>query len=211
MGNILDVAQLQRRKILFVLLRASITFYLLTSSYKTHRNLNPTKTQIEAQAASFITSSSTTPKISSVTTPCPSPRAKSPYCVAFFLGADYHGEDGDADDADWYFMGARTLVYQLLHAPDTKFTDPIELETELIPVIVLATKDVRESKRKRLEADGAKVVVIEEVESTFAIKEPRYTQVLIKLRPFDPEIMLYEKVFLMDTDMVITRPIDAIF
>ncbi|KAJ5851267.1 uncharacterized protein N7529_010652 [Penicillium soppii] len=136
-------------------------------------------------------------------------RHKSPYAVAISLGADYHRNEDDGDDEDWYYVGGRTLVYQLLHAPSTKLKQP--QSTQSIQVVVNVTKDVRQSKRKRPEADGATLFEIEKVEHNFDIRETRYAQVLTKLRLFDSEIMPYEKVFLMETDMVITQPIDAIF
>lgn len=215
MGNTSNfLTRTQRRKFFFLLLGASISFYLLTLLHTTYHPFKPhSEPQTEAPSDISNTPSNksppSTPNSSPIATPPKHTRPKSPYCVAAFLGADYHGEDGDNDDADWYYVGARTLVYQLLHSPTTRFTDPIK--TEPIPVIVLVTKDVRESKRKRLEADGATVIEIEEIAAEFAIGEPRYAQVLTKLRALDPELMPYEKVFLMDTDMVLTRPIDEIF
>ena len=128
---------------------------------------------------------------------------QNPYAVAIFL-ADYLKGPSDADHADWYFMGARTIIYQLIHKPSTKLTSTIS-------VVVLVTRNVRQSKRRRLEAEGATVIEVKEVQHSFDIGERRYEHVLTKLRVFDKEVMPYQKVFLMDTDMVITRPIDAIF
>ncbi|KAJ5767818.1 hypothetical protein N7533_000401 [Penicillium manginii] len=206
--------QPQRRRLLFLLLGAGIAFYLLRLSYSAPR-------PFDRHPGSYLDTQTTVPNIPSTSiapaTPATaitvanapaSSRAKSPYCVAIFLGAyrDYqYGDDDDDDDS--YFVGARTLVYQLLHAPATRFTHAID--TDPIPVIFLVTKDVSESKRRRLEADGASVIEIEPIEASWA--NGRYKQVLTKLRLFDPEILPYEKVFVMDTDMVITRPIDAIF
>lgn len=203
----------QRRKLFFLLLAAVFSVYLLTLLNTTYRLIPHIDVDSGCFNATPSPSQSSSPSSSPSSNPISSspkpPRPQSPYAIAAFLGADWHGEEGDGDDADWYYVGARTLVYQLLHAPATKFMDPIV--TEPIPVVILVTKDVRESKRRRLEADGAIVVEIEEVEHGFSIGEPRYAQVLTKLQLFNPEIMPYEKVFLMDTDMVITRPIDAIF
>ncbi|KAJ5975102.1 hypothetical protein N7481_008809 [Penicillium waksmanii] len=206
--------QPQRRRLLFLLLGAGIAFYLLRLSYAAPRPFDRhPESYLDTQPAvsntlsthSAPTTPDTTIPVAKALTPS---RAKSPYCVAVFLGAyrDYQNGDDDYDD-DTYFVGARTLVYQLLHAPTTRFTDPIE--TDPIPVILLVTKDVSESKRKRLEADGATVIEIEAIDASWA--NGRYKQVLTKLRLFDPELLPYEKVFVMDTDMVITRPIDAIF
>jgi alpha-N-acetylglucosamine transferase len=103
-----------------------------------------------------------------------------------------------------YYVGARTLIYQLLHAERTKFSSPVS-------VVILVTTGVRESKRQRLGDDGAIVVEIEDVEHSVDIAVGRYKEVFDKLRVFDPRIMPYEKVALLDADMVITRPLDAIF
>ncbi|KAJ5804935.1 hypothetical protein N7474_010822 [Penicillium riverlandense] len=130
---------------------------------------------------------------------------KSRYAVALFLGTEFDSVlDEEDDDRHWYYVGARTLVYQLLHAERTKFSSPV-------PVVVMVTKGVRESKRQRLRNDGAIVVEVEDVDHSVEIVVPRYAEVFNKLRVFDPSIMPFEKVALLDTDMVITRPLDAIF
>lgn len=127
-----------------------------------------------------------------------------PYAVAIFLGTQFDAEEDDEDDADSYYVGVRTLVYQLLHASSTKFTSPI-------PVVIMTAKGVRESKRQRLRRDGAVVVEIEKLAHSIDIEVPWYYQVHDKLRAFDPTVMPFEKVALLDADMVITRPLDAIF
>lgn len=130
--------------------------------------------------------------------------APSPYAVAIFLGTQFDAKDDEEDDADSYYVGARTLVYQLLHAPTTKFTSPI-------PVVIMVAEGVRESKRQRLRHDGAVVVEIEKISHSIDIEVPWYFQVHDKLRAFDPVVMPFEKVALLDADMVITRPLDVIF
>lgn len=129
---------------------------------------------------------------------------KSRYAVATFLGTELDAKDDTEDDEHLYFVGARTLVYQLLHAERTKFRNPIS-------VVILVTKGVRESKRQRLRDDGAIIVEVADMEHLVEIEVPRYAEVFNKLRVFDPNIMPFEKVALLDTDMVITRPIDSIF
>jgi alpha-N-acetylglucosamine transferase len=130
----------------------------------------------------------------------PNPR----YAIGSFLGAHWHMQVDDTDDDDWYYVGARTLAYQLLHAPDTKLTEPN-------PFVVLISKDVRQSKRERLKQDGAIVLEVEHVPCNISIEEPRWLETLTKLRLFDPKIMPYERVLMMDTDTAITRPIGRIF
>jgi alpha-N-acetylglucosamine transferase len=201
----------QGRKLLFLVLAAGFTVFTLTLL---NHKYQTTVSYTIPNSVEYSVFSDETPIITPIPSPKPSfpPKVslpQSPYAIAIFLGADYHGNEDDGDDEDWYYVGARTLVYQLLHAPSTRLKQP--QSTQPIPVVIMVTKDVRESKRKRLEADGATLFEIEVVEHDFDIGEPRYAQVLTKLRLFDSEIMPYEKVFLMDTDMVITRPIDGIF
>ncbi|KAJ5815160.1 hypothetical protein N7474_006937 [Penicillium riverlandense] len=139
----------------------------------------------------------------------PSPQAikklpTSRYAVAIFIGTEFDAKEDAEDDEHLYYVGARTLIYQLLHAKRTKFSSPVS-------VVVLVTKGVRESKRQRLRDDGAIVVEVADMEHSVEIVVGRYAEVFNKLRVFDPSIMPFEKVVLLDTDMVITRPLDAIF
>lgn len=195
----------QQRKLFLLLLAASSSVYFLTVLNDFYRSSSSDAIIYpDAHSDILIDVPSTTITLPPIATPSESPLPQSPHAIAIFLGADYHAGNDDSDEADWYYMGARTLVYQLLHSSTTKLKKPI-------PVVILVTKDVRESKRMRLKADGATVIEIKEVEHAFSIGEPRYAQVLTKLRVFDYELMPYEKVFLMDTDMVITRPLDGIF
>lgn len=126
------------------------------------------------------------------------------YAVAIFLGTEFDAEDDDEDNTDRYYVGVRTLVYQMLHAPSTRFSSPIS-------VVILAAEGVRESKRQRLRHDGAVVIDIERIEHSVDIDVPGYHQVFDKLRAFDPSVMPFEKVALLDADMVITRPLDLLF
>ncbi|KAJ5652800.1 hypothetical protein N7507_010226 [Penicillium longicatenatum] len=132
------------------------------------------------------------------------PTYRGRYAIATFLAAKFDTKQGDSDDEDAHYVSARTLVYQLLHSPTTKFREPV-------PVVILVTKDVRESKRQRLRDDGAVVVEVEHLAHDMAITVDRWAETIIKLRLFDPRIVPYEKVLLLDTDMVLTRPIGAIF
>ncbi|KAJ5988648.1 hypothetical protein N7481_003858 [Penicillium waksmanii] len=129
---------------------------------------------------------------------------QSRYAVALFLGTEFDAKEGSEDDEHLYYVGARTLIYQLLHAPRTKFRSPVS-------VVILVTKGVHESKRQRLREDGAIIVEVADIEHSVEIAVGRYAEVFNKLRVFDPSIMPFEKVVLLDSDMVITRPLDAIF
>ncbi|KAJ5683302.1 hypothetical protein N7462_006467 [Penicillium macrosclerotiorum] len=126
------------------------------------------------------------------------------HAISTFLDSKSNGEKGANDDDDKYFVSARTLIYQLLHSPSTKLKDPV-------PVVVLVTRDVRESKRHRLREDGATVVEVEDVTHKIPIAAERWISMATKLHAFNPTIVPYEKVLYMDVDMVLTRPIDNIF
>lgn len=116
--------------------------------------------------------------------------------ITTFLGP--HAINDKDDNADGDFLGVRTLLFQLLHSPMTKLRHPI-------PVIVLVTPEVRESKRQRLIEDGAKVIEVE------TISDDRWGDTATKLRIFDPTVVPYEKVLFLDAGTVLTRPIDEIF
>ena len=77
--------------------------------------------------------------------------------VVTFLANEFNGRDNDNDDDDVYYIGARLIAYQLLHAPETRFLNPT-------PLIVLVTHDVRPSKRQRLMDDGATVVEVNNID-----------------------------------------------
>jgi alpha-N-acetylglucosamine transferase len=124
--------------------------------------------------------------------------------VVTFLASEFNGKDNDNDDDDVYYVGARVIAYQLLHAPETKFLKPT-------PFIVLVTRDVRPSKRRRLMDDGAIVVTVDHVDHNLSIGEPRWVETFTKMRMFDPNNVPYDKVLYVDTDIVFTRPIDGIF
>lgn len=124
--------------------------------------------------------------------------------ISTFLASKSTDKADQIDNEDGYFVSVRTLVYQLLHSPTTKLQTPV-------PVVVLVTKDVRESKRQTLRHDGAIVVEVEDVTHSTPIAAERWTSMATKLHVFNPANVPYEKVLFMDVDMVLTRPIDKIF
>ncbi|OXV08426.1 hypothetical protein Egran_03811 [Elaphomyces granulatus] len=121
--------------------------------------------------------------------------------VVTFLANQFNGRDNDNDDDDVYYVGARLIAYQLLHAPETRFLNPT-------PLIVLVTHDVRPSKRQRLMDDGAIVVEVNNIDHDIPIWEPRWVDAFTKMRVFDPKLVPYGKVLYVDTDIIFTRPID---
>ena len=100
-------------------------------------------------------------------------------------------------------MGTRMLIYQLLHDPETRTNTSI-------PFVVVVTPNVPEWKRAQLTVDGAIVHEISEIKIDW-IKpgRPRWEHVMDKLHVF--ELVQYDKVLLLDTDMVVTRRLDGIF
>ncbi|KAF6232942.1 hypothetical protein HO173_008905 [Letharia columbiana] len=107
------------------------------------------------------------------------------------------------DDEDDYFVATRVLGYQLMHQPETR-------SNTSIPFIVVASSEVSQSKRARLEKDGAKVVVVDGISDPEWLDTKRqYQGIMTKLRVFQQTE--YEKMLYMDADMFITRRLDAIF
>jgi alpha-N-acetylglucosamine transferase len=106
------------------------------------------------------------------------------------------------DDDDVYFVGARLLTYQLLHAPETRSQGDV-------PFVVAVTADVPQSKRMRLVADGAQVIEVERLSADWIETEQRFNDVMTKLRI--AAWTQFDKVCFLDIDTVIFAPIDGVF
>ena len=79
-----------------------------------------------------------------------------------------------------------------------------------IPFVVIVSNEVSQSKRTRLEKDGAKVVVVDTISDPEWLDTRRqYQGVMTKLRIFQQT--QYEKILYMDADMLLTRRMDGIF
>ena len=129
----------------------------------------------------------------------------SPYAYVTLLAPNPKLDDKNAlpDEEDEYFVATRVLAYQLLYAPHTA-TD------SHIPLVVLVTPDVAESKIERLRKDGATVKVIEKIKQDWMKPGlPRWRDMLSKLRLF--ELTQYDKVLFLDSDMFIAKRMDGIF
>ncbi|KAL3425302.1 glycosyl transferase family 8 [Phlyctema vagabunda] len=122
------------------------------------------------------------------------------YAFSAFLAAP--SMEGQDDNDDLYFVATRLIIYQLLHAPETRTRNSY-------PFVVLVTKEVTQSKRDRLEKDGAIVQVVEKLSLDWAKTRKAWRDVLTKLRLF--EMYQYDKVLFLDSDTLITRPMDDIF
>ncbi|KAL2060246.1 hypothetical protein VTL71DRAFT_9641 [Oculimacula yallundae] len=122
--------------------------------------------------------------------------------IATFLCENYVGDENAVDN---YFIGARTLHYQLKIAPETRMV------RDDVVLLVVVTKAVSEDKRRRLEKDGAKVVVVEDVKTPWWVRTgvKKWKDQFTKLRIL--EMVEYERILFIDSDTLITRPIDSIF
>jgi alpha-N-acetylglucosamine transferase len=114
-------------------------------------------------------------------------------------GAEYMGEM----ENDFYFCSIRLLNYQLQLANNTR-------STRGIPFVVLATADVPHWKRDKLEDEGAIVMVVEELGSSWL--QPltdRWKGIMAKLRLW--ELVQYDRILFLDADMFLLKPMDGIF
>jgi alpha-N-acetylglucosamine transferase len=116
---------------------------------------------------------------------------------------DHRAEIDEIRNEDHYFTGTRMLMYQLLHNPETRTNTSIDF-------VILVQKEVPQANRDQLRREGAIVKEVEDV--TFDWIKPgreRWAHVMTKLRVF--QLVEYEKVLLMDCDIVVTQRLDAIF
>ncbi|KAL9623537.1 MAG: hypothetical protein Q9160_002218 [Pyrenula sp. 1 TL-2023] len=126
------------------------------------------------------------------------------YAFATFLtGTSANVTDKD-DNHDNYLVATRILIYQLLHAPETR-------SKTKIPIVALVTKEVPESKRARLRKDGAIVKEVRHVHGAGweDATSPNWADVLTKLRLW--ELVEYDRVAFLDGDTILTKPIDGVF
>lgn len=107
------------------------------------------------------------------------------------------------DQEDHYFTGTRMLIYQLLHCAETR-------TNSFVPFVVMVTKEVSEENRQQLRKDGAQVIEVAPVKFDWIKpRQERWAQVMDKLRIF--ELTQFDKVLLLDTDIVVTKRLDSIF
>ncbi|EME38237.1 glycosyltransferase family 8 protein [Dothistroma septosporum NZE10] len=124
------------------------------------------------------------------------------FAFATFLGADSgHSEDKNGvDEDDDYFMSVRQLVYQLLHSAKAAH----------LPVLVLCTPEVAPSKIVKLEADGATIVNVQQVRSSWLhTSEPRWADMLTKLQLFG--LTNFTKICYLDADTLVLGDLSGIF
>ncbi|KAF1989925.1 glycosyltransferase family 8 protein [Aulographum hederae CBS 113979] len=120
---------------------------------------------------------------------------------ATFLSTRLNGPQDD----DPYFTAARVLAYQLLNQPSTRCN-------ESIPFIVLVPPHVAKSKREVLKASGATIVPVSLLTPKTDWAHPgseRFQDQFTKLRLF--ELEEYDRIMYLDSDMLITKPLDGIW
>ncbi|KAK4507849.1 hypothetical protein PRZ48_001584 [Zasmidium cellare] len=128
---------------------------------------------------------------------------KAKFAYATFLGPNpSQDQEKDIND-DKYFVAARLLAYQLLHASETRTTHDY-------PFIVLVSEGVSEVKRERLRKDGAIVWERELVDAAWInTPVPGWRTVLTKLRLW--ELTQFDRICFLDGDTVLAKPLDAVF
>jgi hypothetical protein len=109
------------------------------------------------------------------------PKGKKPehtpskHAYVIFLSDDLVPEGQTNINDDLYFVGTRILLYQLIHAPETR--------TKKYDVVVVVTPSVREEKRKRMRDDGAIVTEVEPLDIGWVTAgEHRWDSVMQKFR-----------------------------
>jgi alpha-N-acetylglucosamine transferase len=129
----------------------------------------------------------------------------SKYAFATFLaGKTDDADDGAAGVNEHYFIATRIMVYQLLHAQETRSRN------ESIPVLVLVTDHVPEKKRERLRRDGAIVVPAEYVRADWVKTDTStWEDVMTKLRLW--ELTQFERICFLDGDTVLIQPLEGVF
>lgn len=128
------------------------------------------------------------------------------FAYAVMLSAEGGAEKGG--DEPHYFIGTRTLIYQLLHNPMTRGSGNIDF-------VVLVADSVFQERRDRLTADGAIVMGVPHLKADDRYNwiKPggygRWASVLDKMEMI--RLTQYERVLLMDSDVVVVRPLEDIF
>ncbi|KAH9864538.1 hypothetical protein J1614_010473 [Plenodomus biglobosus] len=124
------------------------------------------------------------------------------YAYTTFLVPSWDIGENATDDDDHYFTQTRMLLYQLKHDSNTRSPNNH-------PFVVLVTEDVPQSKRERLIKEGAVVKQLEKLRPLQAQTRKAWRDVLTKLRLL--EMVEYDLVCFLDSDHILTRPLDEIF
>ena len=107
------------------------------------------------------------------------------------------------DESNMYFVSARMLTYQLLHAPETR-------SRQDIPFLVLVTPDVPQRQQDRLAKGGATVIPVDYLRQGWIVPSwPQWRDVMATLRVM--ELIGYSRILLLDLDTIVRKPLDGIF
>ncbi|KAL1801567.1 hypothetical protein ACET3X_001909 [Alternaria dauci] len=126
-----------------------------------------------------------------------------------FLTGPSEGDDAPKANADnleddKYFQAIRILLWQFLHKPETRTKHD---------VIVMVTPTVSQSRRDRLEKDGAIVHAVEFLHTPndgwVHPKLHRWDDVMTKLRVW--EMTQYDRIVVMDGDSMLLKNLDPVF
>ncbi|KAG5918493.1 hypothetical protein E4U42_006831 [Claviceps africana] len=131
------------------------------------------------------------------------------HAIATFLsGGEDSSVTAESFSSDAYFIATRTLVYQLLHAPDTRNNASYASN---IDVVVLVAPEVPAENRQQLSREGATVIEAQSVALPSWIKTSmtRWKDQFLKLRLLQET--QYNRFLFIDADSVLTAPIDGIF
>ncbi|CAK4029790.1 glycosyltransferase family 8 [Lecanosticta acicola] len=128
--------------------------------------------------------------------------AKNAYATFLANWPEEHLDDEMNDDA--YFVAARLLAYQLLHAPETRSVGGY-------PLVVLVNAHVSAEKRERLAKDGAVVWEPEPVDGKWIHNAHvgTWEYVMTKLRIW--ELTQFDKICFLDADTILFQPLDGVF
>ncbi|KAL6707329.1 hypothetical protein ACN47E_004317 [Coniothyrium glycines] len=163
--------------------------------------VNPSKTSSFGTSLSLPTdllSPTSKPAVNSIASALNTPPSILPtLAIATFL-------TGQATD-DLYYNSTRLLVYQLLHAPETRIKNPA------LTFVVLCGNKLPEHKKQQLRSDGATVIPLDDVQLPDWIhtNEARWSEQFTKLRVF--ELEQYKRILYIDADYLIMHPLDDIF
>lgn len=126
------------------------------------------------------------------------------YAYVTFLTGNGEPSNSEKDDnEDAYYVAARLMNWYINHNPSTRSENHY-------PFVILVEPGVSGRKRGKLEAEGAIVVPVEPIRSE-AVEDgvARWKDMYTKLRIF--ELVEYEKICYIDSDMLMIRSLDGIF
>jgi alpha-N-acetylglucosamine transferase len=121
--------------------------------------------------------------------------------VTFLSGTVDSGDDLEADN---YLQAVRILIWQLKHNPNTRTKHD---------VVVMVTPSVSQSRRTRLEKDGAIIHPVEflhtDNDDWIHAELHRWDDVMTKMRVW--EMLQYDRILMLDGDSMLLKNLDGVF